>query len=180
MAILKVFARKQEAADVLAQSTLIERYDAFLLDNHQGFGRVNVDRSVTRTLATIDGPGLKTGDRSTVKVKVTSARKTLRLALCYSDVPGRKTINNMNLIVTDPAGTRYVGNRSSSTGRALTLDATNNVELVRWRERRRVRGPSTSSPRTSASAPRTSRWPRSSCRRSGPEAQVHDAVPRTP
>ena len=31
MAILKVFARKQEAADVLAQSTLIERYDAFLL-----------------------------------------------------------------------------------------------------------------------------------------------------
>ena len=101
-----------------------------LFDNHQGFGRVNVDRSVTRTLATIDGPGLKTGDKSTVKVRVTSARKTLRLVLCYSDVPGRKMINNLNLVVTDPAGTRYVGNRYSSTGRALTLDATNNVELV--------------------------------------------------
>ena len=34
-----------------------------LLDNHQGFGRVNLDRSVTRTLATIDGPGLKTGEQ---------------------------------------------------------------------------------------------------------------------
>jgi hypothetical protein len=101
-----------------------------LLDNHQGFGRVNVDRSVTRTLATIDGPGLKTGDKSTLKVRVTSARKTLRLVLCYSDFPGPKTINNLNLIVTDPAGKRYVGNRSSSTGRTLTLDATNNVEVV--------------------------------------------------
>ena len=36
-----------------------------IVDNHQGFGRVNVDRSVKRALATLDGPALKTGTKST-------------------------------------------------------------------------------------------------------------------
>ena len=31
------------------------------VDNHQGFGRVNLDQTITRPLATIDGPRLKTG-----------------------------------------------------------------------------------------------------------------------
>jgi serine protease AprX len=101
-----------------------------LADNHQGYGRVNLDRSVTRPLATIDGPGLKTGEKSTFSVKVTAARKTLRIALCYSDFPGATLINNLNLIVTSPTGTRYVGNQSASTGAALALDATNNTELI--------------------------------------------------
>ena len=101
-----------------------------IVDNHQGFGRVNLDRSVRRALATLDGPGLKTGDKSTFTVKVPTASSTLRIALCYSDFPGPSLINNLNLIVTDPAGTRYVGNRPSSAGGALTLDSTNNVEVV--------------------------------------------------
>jgi len=101
-----------------------------LADNHQGFGRVDLDRAVTRPLATIDGPALRTGEKSTFSVKVSLARKTLRIALCYSDFPGATLINNLNLIVTSPTGTRYVGNRPSSTGTALTLDSTNNAELI--------------------------------------------------
>lgn len=101
-----------------------------LVDNHQGFGRVNLDRAVTRPLATIDGPALKTGEKSTFPVKVQVANKTLRIALCYSDFPGPTLINNLNLIVTSPTGTRYVGNRPSSTSTALTLDSTNNTEVI--------------------------------------------------
>ena len=101
-----------------------------IVDNHQGFGRVNVDRSVQRALATLDGPALKTGTKSTFTVKVPTASNTLRIALCYSDFPGSSLINNLNLIVTDPAGKRYVGNQPSSAGGTLTLDSTNNVEVV--------------------------------------------------
>jgi subtilisin family serine protease len=101
-----------------------------IVDNHQGFGRVNVDRSVKRALATLDGPALKTGTKSTFTVKVPTASNTLRIALCYSDFPGSSLINNLNLIVTDPAGKRYVGNQPSSAGGTLTLDSTNNVEVV--------------------------------------------------
>ena len=101
-----------------------------IVDNHQGFGRVNVDRSVKRALATLDGPALKTGTKSTFTVKVPTASNTLRIAPCYSDFPGSSLINNLNLIVTDPAGKRYVGNQPSSAGGTLTLDSTNNVEVV--------------------------------------------------
>jgi hypothetical protein len=101
-----------------------------IADNNQGYGRVNLDRSVKRVLATVDGPALKTGQKSTVSLKVSTASGTLRIALCYSDAPGTSLINNLNLIVTDPSGTRYLGNQPAATGRALTLDATNNVEVI--------------------------------------------------
>ena len=101
-----------------------------LADNHQGYGRVNLDRSVKRVLATVDGPALKTGKKSTLTLEVPTASRTLRIALCYSDAPGSSLINNLNLIVTDPGGKRYVGNQPASTGSTLTLDATNNVEVV--------------------------------------------------
>ncbi len=101
-----------------------------ILDNHQGFGRVSLDGSATQPLLTLDGAGLKTGDKSNFTVKVPAANKTLRIALCYSDFPGPTLINNLNLIVTDPGGKRYVGNQPSSASTALTLDAANNVEVV--------------------------------------------------
>jgi serine protease AprX len=101
-----------------------------IVDNHQGFGQVNLDRSVKRALATLDGPGLKTGSKSTFTVAVPTANSSLRIALCYSDFPGASLINNLNLIVTDPAGKRYIGNQPSSAGGTLTLDSTNNVEVI--------------------------------------------------
>ena len=92
---------------------------------------MNLDRSVRRPIVTFDGPGLKTGEQSSTVIKVPGGKKKLRLALCYSDFPGATLVNNLNLIVTDPAGKRYVGNQSSASGSpALTLDATNNTEVI--------------------------------------------------
>jgi len=105
-----------------------------LLDPHQGFGRVNLDRSLKKPLLTADGPGLQTGEKSTATVSVPSASGDLRIVMCYSDYPGGNLINNLNLIVRDPAGKRYVGNQRSKGKSTMTLDPTNNVEVVEVRK----------------------------------------------
>ena len=101
-----------------------------LADNAQGFGRVNLDGSLKRPLATIEGTGLSTGDKSTFTVSVPSANKTLRIALAYSDAPGETLVNNLNLMVTDPSGKRFVGNQAASSSTVLTFDTTNNAEVI--------------------------------------------------
>jgi hypothetical protein len=101
-----------------------------VVDPHQGFGRVNLDRSLKRPLCTIDGPALKTGQKSTTAITVPAGNGNLRIAMCYSDFPGENLINNLNLIVTDPSGQRYVGNQKTTAGASLTIDAHNNVEVV--------------------------------------------------
>jgi serine protease AprX len=101
-----------------------------LVDVDQGFGRVNLDRSLRRVLATIEGDALTTGEGSTASVTLSSSTKTLRVVLAYTDYPGESLINNLNLIVTAPDGKKYVGNHTAAAPNAMTLDATNNVELV--------------------------------------------------
>lgn len=44
--------------------------------------------------------------------------------------PGPTLINNLNLIVTSPTCTPDVGNQPASTSTALTLDSTNDAELI--------------------------------------------------
>ncbi|MGA7180517.1 MAG: S8 family serine peptidase [Thiobacillaceae bacterium] len=100
-----------------------------IVDNHQGFGRVNLDGSTKTPLATIDGPGLSTGQKSTFAIQVPSAGKTLRVSMCYSDFPGDTLVNNLNLIVTSPSGKRYTGNQPTSGG-TLAMDSSNNTEVV--------------------------------------------------
>lgn len=101
-----------------------------IVDPHQGFGRVNLDRSLKRPLCMLEGPALKTGKKSTTVIEVPSGRRGLRVAMCYSDYPGESLINNLSVIVTDPAGKRYVGNQKSTSRSSLSLDAGNNVEVV--------------------------------------------------
>ena len=48
--------------------------------------------------------------------------------LVYSDYPGESLVNNLNLMLTAPDGTRHVGNANAGAG--LTMDATNNVEVI--------------------------------------------------
>lgn len=100
-----------------------------IVDNHQGFGRVNLDGSTKKTLAAIEGPGLNTGQKFTFTIQVPTAGMTLRIAMCYTDFPGDTLINNLNLIVTSPSGKRYIGNQPTSGG-SLALDSTNNTEVV--------------------------------------------------
>ena len=142
LALLREFLRKKQGlaspSAALVKALLIAGAQrlpgtaatGYLLDNHQGYGRVNVDRSVRRVLATIEGAGLATGQKSTISILVPTSTKTLRIALAYTDFPGDTLINNLNLVVTDPAGKRFVGNQRNVAGNTLALDTANNVELV--------------------------------------------------
>lgn len=103
---------------------------ADVLDSNQGFGRINIDRSLRKVIATIEGGGLRTGQMASHSVSVTSGTRTLRIVMAYSDFPGVGLVNNLNLIVTDPAGKRHVGNHGRGVDGAMALDGTNNVELV--------------------------------------------------
>jgi hypothetical protein len=50
------------------------------------------------------------------------------VVLAYSDYPGASLVNNLNLVVTAPDGTVYVGNQRE--GGSAALDVVNNVEVV--------------------------------------------------
>jgi hypothetical protein len=101
-----------------------------VMDNNQGYGRVNLDGSVKKPLLTIDGKPLATGQKASQTLKVPSTTGTLRIVLAYSDFAGPKLVNNLNLLVTDPAGKRRTGNGPLTPGGILQFDNTNNVELV--------------------------------------------------
>jgi hypothetical protein len=99
-------------------------------DNHQGFGRVNLDGVIApaaplQAVFLQDGR-LGTGDLYERVIKVTTAGANLKVVLAYSDFPGQQLVNNLNLIVRDPAAAPHVGN----SGGANTFDSTNNVEVV--------------------------------------------------
>jgi serine protease AprX len=101
-----------------------------ILDNDQGFGRVNLDRSLKNPLCTVEGTPLQTGQKSTTTIKVPAGGGNLRIVMAYTDFPGDSLVNNLNLIVTAPSGTRYTGNQKTSAGGSLALDSNNNVEVV--------------------------------------------------
>jgi len=104
-----------------------------ICDNHQGFGRINLDAVLAPDLPAVawyvEGGGLRTGEEKSLDFEVTSTTVPLKLVLAYTDFPGDRLVNNLNLIVSDPAGDEFVGNSSSAipTG----FDAKNNVEVVR-------------------------------------------------
>jgi hypothetical protein len=102
-----------------------------IVDNDQGFGRVDLDavvapRPPVKARFVDARKGLETGDIWTLELNVKSGRRPLRVALAYSDYPGPSLINNLNLIVTPPRGRPRVGNN-----RRPTFDGQNNVEAVR-------------------------------------------------
>lgn len=100
-----------------------------LLDNAQGFGRVNLDRSLLRLKLASEGAGLRSGQMASSTLAVSGSSRTLRVVMAYSDFPGDGLINNLNLIVTAPGGRRYVGNQGAGAG-LMTMDSKNNVEIV--------------------------------------------------
>lgn len=102
---------------------------AVLADNDQGFGRVDLERSLRRLRLATDATGLRTGQQREHVLQVSGSSRTLRVALAYCDWPGKGLINNLNLIVTAPSGRRYVGNQRAGSG-LLALDSHNNTELV--------------------------------------------------
>jgi subtilisin family serine protease len=102
-----------------------------ILDPHQGFGRVNLDRSLSHPLLTVDGPALVTGKRWRVNQTITETGHSMRIVLAYTDYPGKQLVNNLNLIVRTPSGKRLIGNQlTGAMGGMLKLDSSNNVEVI--------------------------------------------------
>ncbi|MFT6270212.1 MAG: subtilisin-like proprotein convertase family protein [Alphaproteobacteria bacterium] len=106
--------------------------DDVVADNHQGFGRLNIDDSLvpagpaTAEFLDIVG-GLNTGELWRHEVNVSSSDSPLCVVLAYSDYPGASLVNNLNLMLTDPLGQRHIGNQTAGS---LVMDANNNVEKV--------------------------------------------------
>jgi serine protease AprX len=102
---------------------------AGLVDHEQGFGRIDLRRSLRRVLSVVDAPGLGTGQSHELTLPVPRARQaTLRVVLAYSDAPGPRLVNNLNLFVRAPSGRLHLGNTAARAG--FALDSRNNVECV--------------------------------------------------
>ncbi len=102
-------------------------------DNHQGYGRVDLDAIVAPPHPTVvyfidDRWGLATGQSDEFKFDVRSSAVPLRVALAYSDYPGEALVNDLNLMLRSPTGRSYVGN--GRPGGPLQLDSTDNTEVV--------------------------------------------------
>lgn len=121
---------------------------ATVVDNDQGYGRINLDailsptESSSATFLDIQ-PGLSTGQVHSIPITITSSATPLRMTLAYSDYPGAALVNNLNLMAKSPDGKHYLGNQeignqeigNQTIGNppiagALTLDVTNNIEVI--------------------------------------------------
>lgn len=106
--------------------------DGAVLDNHQGYGRVDVAAVASPpagvSLRLQQNRSVTTGQSRRTTISVQDASAPLRIVLAYSDYPGENLVNNLNLIVTAPDGTIHAGNQTDGT--PAKLDATNNVEAV--------------------------------------------------
>jgi serine protease AprX len=112
------------------------------VDNEQGWGRVSLANSLKQQddpiqvifeQPFIEGDGLLLGEWYEYQVKIVGG-ESLRIILAYTDFPGARLQNNLNLIVYSPNNKYYVGNYFDRDGEDEVddkwLDDTNNVEGV--------------------------------------------------
>ncbi len=102
-----------------------------LVDAHQGFGRVDLSAVLAPNPPVrahfLDRPGLRTGELRSEMMNISGSGARLRVVLAYSDAPGARLVNNLNLVVRGPDGTVTVGNQAAGS---RAFDARNNVEVV--------------------------------------------------
>ena len=99
----------------------------------QGWGRVNLQESIAPKKGKIiyidHNKGLKTGESSSIEIEVEEIDIPLKVTMVYTDYPGPALINNLNLAVTSPDGTRFNGNVFAKPYDSRH-DTKNNVEVV--------------------------------------------------
>jgi subtilisin family serine protease len=101
-----------------------------LADNHQGYGRIDLDAVLTsRSVFRDVSRGLRTGQSDSLSIRVSAKTKRLRVTLAYSDFPGPALVNDLNLILTAPDGRKYTSAGLSKHGE-IVLDSKNNHEVV--------------------------------------------------
>ncbi|MDJ0657920.1 MAG: S8 family serine peptidase [Crocosphaera sp.] len=105
-------------------------------DNEQGWGRVNLSQVLNPPSPTnvqfIDedqdqNQGLTTDESRQYPLKLENSTVPLKVTLVYTDYPGDRLINNLNLKLSSPTGQIYLGNDFEETGRPDTI---NNVEGI--------------------------------------------------
>ncbi len=113
--------------------------------NQEGWGRLLLDQSLHFTgdqskMIVEDvrrAQGLSTGQSTSMQFTVVTSAVPLEITLAFHDAPGtvnaaNPVINNLDLRVTSPAGTIYLGNvfASGVSNTGGSADAKNNVERV--------------------------------------------------
>jgi hypothetical protein len=104
-----------------------------IADHHQGFGRASLAGALLvgakglRMDLQEEGKALATGEAAGFEIQVKAAGRPLKLTMAYTDFPGTRLINNLNLILTAPTGRTYTGNQGGAT---LVMDTANNVEKI--------------------------------------------------
>jgi len=104
---------------------------------HEGWGRVDVAAAVDGSRSFVDDGSLELGATDEYEVEVTEGQP-LKITLVWSDFPatdgaGATLVNNLDLVVTGPAGsTTYLGNNFlfGWTVPGGSADTVNNVENV--------------------------------------------------
>lgn len=102
------------------------------VDNEQGWGRVTLANSLSPASPTniefIDQlDGLLQGEAYEYKVEITNLDVPIRIIMAYTDWPGSRLINNLNIRLTDPNGNYYLGNDFHNK---KEHDLINNVEGI--------------------------------------------------
>lgn len=106
-------------------------------DNEQGWGRINLSRIIEPPYKVIflnqDQELPKVGSRHEYQLNITDNSFPLRVTLVYSDYPGAKLVNNLNLLVYNSTINQYhVGNYFDSSVSLDNIDRMtdkiNNVE----------------------------------------------------
>jgi subtilisin family serine protease len=141
VALLREYLRKRAGiarpsaalvkALLIAGARPLQPIDGAPADNDQGFGCVDLRRSLQRVLLLHESKrSLRTGEHAGLRLALPRNGARVRVVLAYTDFPGPQLVNNLNLFVIDPQGRPRAGNAVGRGEAALTLDARNNVELV--------------------------------------------------
>jgi serine protease AprX len=102
------------------------------VDNEQGWGRLTLANSLSPaypiSIEFIDQlDGLLLGEAYEYKVEITNSDVPIRIIMAYTDLPGLRLINNLNIRLTDPIGKYYLGNDFRNK---KEHDLINNVEGI--------------------------------------------------
>ncbi len=103
-------------------------------NNHQGFGRINLEKALFPTSPTVfesfDGDRLSEDEQREYQFKIKSNSVPLKMTLAWTDFPGNQLVNDLDLVVKTPDDEEFHGNFHQPTSPDFHLDATNNVEQV--------------------------------------------------
>jgi serine protease AprX len=107
-------------------------------NRHEGWGRVDLAAATDGTRQFVDGAtSLTTNGSATYTYSIGTAGSPFKVTLAWSDYPSttsasKNLVNDLDLIVTAPDGTRYLGNVFAAgwSQPAGAADRTNNLENV--------------------------------------------------